>query len=289
MMDLFEKYSSCGIIEPRELMTLLETYPDRIKLADGTYVGGGPASALELFTAKRIGNAVHFDIDEIADQRADMAHMVPSPAVFGDHAGKLGIVPEDFVVVYDQFGISMAASRVWWMFRLFGHENVVVLNGGLPCWEVHGGTVHGGVREAPTPVKYKAAFRPGLVSSLEDVREATGAGSAIVDARTAERFSGRAEEFRPGLRSGHIPGSINIPFMSLINPEDGRLEDKSELSRFLDPITPAGQIITTCGSGVTACVLALAFYNIGRKDVSVYDGSWTEWGREDKGTPVALL
>lgn len=283
-------FADKGLIEANELAELLQNNSHNIKLIDGTFVmPNAPKSAQELFTERRIDNAVHFDIDEIADTNAMLAHTIPSPEKFAEGVSKLGISNDDFVVVYDQFGIAMAAARVWWMFRLYGHDKVCVLNGGLPYWQATGHPVVEGPAESPESADFIATFRPELVKQLDGMKEAVSQGCAVVDARSNERFSGRAEEFREGLRSGHIPGSVNLPFMSLINPEDGRLESADQLEPALAPFIPANDIISTCGSGVTACVLALAFYNIGRKDVPVYDGSWTEWGQESTGTEVATL
>lgn len=274
-----------GLIEADALDELLRSGA-KVKLVDASY---NPGIAEENFLRRRIDGAVFFDIDLIADPRSPMAHMLPSPEDFAQAVSALGIGNDDLVVVYDQSGIAMAASRAWWMFRVFGHDNVCVLNGGLPYWMATGHEVSDSPCEKPAPAVFKANYRPELVKGLTEMQQALQSRDAtILDARSAERFSGRVPEPRPGLRSGHIPGSLNLPFMSLLD-NNGRLPGPDSLREKFRALPAAGQTIATCGSGVTACVLALAFYTIGKQDVSVYDGSWTEWGQEDQGTAVAAL
>ena len=214
----------------------------------------------------RIGNAQFFDIDDIADPKSALPHTLPSADIFAQKTGALGITEKDTIVVYDRAGISMAASRAWWMFRVFGHKNVFVLDGGLPKWLAEGRPVTIATAR-PVPAVYLAHFNPALVRSFDQMMNNLKTGKeTVLDARSAERFY---------TVQGHIPESENVPYMSLVGP-DGALRNKDELKKLL-----AGNLsrptTATCGSGITACVVALALYELGRDDIPVYDGSWTEW------------
>jgi thiosulfate/3-mercaptopyruvate sulfurtransferase len=224
-----------------------------------------------------IPGAVFFDIEAISDHSTDLPHMLPGPAQFAEEVGKLGIGDGDTVVTYDALGL-VSAARVWWTFRLFGAKSVYVLDGGLPKWKAEGRPLEAGEAK-PTARKFTAEMNMGAVALLDDVRLAIADDSAqIVDARSAERFSGKAPEPRPGLRSGHMPGALNVPSDRLL--ENGRLISRDRIAAVF---AAAGvdldkPIITTCGSGVTATVLAFALEAIGKEPKGVYDGSWSEWG-----------
>lgn len=218
-----------------------------------------------------IAGAPIFDIDDVADPAAPLAHTVPSPDVFAAKVGALGIGNDDTIVVYDRAGVHMAASRAWWMFRLFGHDKVRVLDGGLPAWIAAGGplTAPG---PAPAPKKFTPRFRPELLKTAEDMlKNIDAADFTVLDARDAARYAGM----------GHIPGALSAPFAALIDPATGRMRSKDALSGILRPTT-YGPLACSCGSGVTACVVALAFHELGRGDVAIYDGSWTEWGADPR-------
>jgi thiosulfate/3-mercaptopyruvate sulfurtransferase len=237
------------------------------------------------FVAAHIPGAVFFDIDEIADHTTALPHMLPSPEAFAEAVGALGIGDGDGVVVYDSRGV-VSAARVWWTFRAFGHEAVAVLDGGLARWRAEQRPVESGM---PSPVRRRlsARFRPQLVRGLAEVRaNLESRREQVLDARSRGRFAGTEPEPRAGLRGGHIPGSLNLPYDEL-HGEGGRLLSVDEIrTRFETAgVDPSKPVITTCGSGVTASVLALGLHLIGRRDVSVYDGSWTEWGGRDD-TPV---
>jgi thiosulfate/3-mercaptopyruvate sulfurtransferase len=238
----------------------------------------------EYFDA-HIPGAVFFDIDEIADHGTTLPHMLPTAQRFGQQVGALGISTPDRVVVYGARNL-IASARAWWMFRVFGHENVAVLEGGFPRWKVERRPVESGAR-VPRPAAFDASVRPGLVADLERVRlNLDTGGHQVVDARSVGRFVGTEPEPRPGLRSGHIPGSFNLPYDRLFGEEGDLLSP----ARLRDAFARAGvdvdrPVITSCGSGVSAAVLALGLHVLGRKETAVYDGSWTEWaGRGD--TPV---
>jgi thiosulfate/3-mercaptopyruvate sulfurtransferase len=224
-----------------------------------------------------IPGAVFFDIEAVSDHSTDLPHMLPGPTQFGEVVGGLGITNADTVVVYDSLGLYSAA-RVWWTFRIFGARTVYILDGGLPKWKAEGRPIEPGDAKR-APKKFDAEMNVAAVAMLADVRMALTDGSAqIVDARSADRFSGRAPEPRPGLRSGHMPDSFNVPFANVL--ENGRLASRERIEAVF---TSAGvdldkPIITSCGSGVTAAILSLALESIGRKPQGLYDGSWSEWG-----------
>lgn len=233
------------------------------------------------YLAQHIPGAVHFDIDAIADKSVNLPHMLPDPVAFSSAVRKLGIGDGMKIVVYDSLGL-FSAPRVWWTFRAFGVRDVVILDGGLPKWLAEGRPVAEGEAQ-PQPRHFTARFDHATVASLDDVRVASAkAGDAcapqIVDARSAARFCGDELEPRPGVRSGHIPGSRNLPWCDLI--VDGRLRPQDELKAAFARagFDPAKATITTCGSGVSAAIIALAMATTGRPGASVYDGSWAEWG-----------
>ena len=229
------------------------------------------------YRAGHIPGAVFFDIEAVSDHSTDLPHMLPGPTQFGEVAGKLGITETDTVVVYDSSGLYSAA-RVWWTFRLFGAKTVYILDGGLPKWKAEDRPLETGDSVRP-PKEFHAEMNVGAVAMLDDVRMAlAGEGVQIVDARPADRFSGKAPEPRAGLRSGHMPGAHNVPYARVI--ENGRLVSRERIAA---AFTDAGvdldkPIITTCGSGVTAAILTLALESLGKEPKGLYDGSWAEWG-----------
>ena len=239
------------------------------------------------FVQVHIPGAVFFDIDAIADRRTDLPHMLPSAAEFAEAVGTLGIGSDDRIVVYDVRGV-VSAARVWWTFRAFGHESVAVLDGGLPKWKAEGRPLESGSR-TPAPRRFTAKPRPELVRDLERMRaNVTSRREQVLDARSAGRFAGTEPEPRAGLRGGHIPGSLNLPYDRLYGA-DATLLPPPELRRALESagVDLQRRIVTTCGSGITASVLALALDVVGHREVAVYDGSWAEWGgRPD--TPVEM-
>jgi thiosulfate/3-mercaptopyruvate sulfurtransferase len=237
------------------------------------------------FEAAHVPGAVFFDIDAIADRSTNLPHMLPGPEQFAAAVGALGIGSGDRVVVYDVRGV-VSAARVWWTFRAFGHEAVAVLDGGLRKWRAENRPIESGAAK-PTPRAFSARPRPELVRDLDAMRANIASHAAqVLDARSAGRFAGTEPEPRAGLRGGHIPGSRNLPYEMLYRP-DGTLKSPDELGRAVaaSGIDLARPIVTSCGSGVTASVLALALYVLGRRDVAVYDGSWSEWGARSD-TPI---
>ena len=249
------------------------------------FMPGTPRDARAEHAERHIPGAVYFDIDEISDHANPLPHMLAEPADFAVHARRLGVEPGSRVVIYDAHGI-FSAPRVWWNFRAMGHENVFVLDGGLPKWIAEGHPVEASWPQRPHG-EFKAHFSADLVRDLEHVRAAlAGETAQLVDARPAARFTGETPEPRAGLRSGHMPGARSVPSSSVITA-DGTLADAETLERIFSQagVDLGRPIVTTCGSGVSAAILALALARLGRGDVAVYDGSWTEWGgRTD--TPV---
>ena len=239
------------------------------------------------FLAQRIAGAGRFDINLIADISSPLPHTLPSSDAFAAHMRALGLNDEDHIIVYCDSS-HLSAARAWWMLRLFGHAKVSVLNGGLRSWVAIGGATDSG-QEMPVAVgkfTIRSAVGANAIShaSLQKLVMDGNAGQ-IADARSAGRFAGTEQEPRAGLRSGHIPGSSNVPISSLLN--DGALKDKNDLAAaFASGGIDIGRpVITSCGSGVTACGLALALAILGNEQAFVYDGSWTEWGASN--APVA--
>jgi thiosulfate/3-mercaptopyruvate sulfurtransferase len=250
--------------------------PD-VRVVDATLpLVGQPGHGRDSYAAGHIPGAVFFDINAIADPDTDLPHMLPSAPAFAEAAGALGLSRKATIVVYDVHGIY-SAPRVWWTLRVMGYPRVFVLDGGLRTWRAEGRPVET-VDATPTPVEVEPAFDWRLVTDLANVSEVLTSGSAqVVDARSAARFRGEAPEPRASLRSGHMPGALNLPF-NLVVGEDGTLKSVEELRAAFAHVDLARPIVTTCGSGVTASVLALALARLGRFDVAVYDGSWSEWG-----------
>lgn len=235
------------------------------------------------YLENRIAGARLFDIDEIADETSDLPHMLPSPAKFSSRMRKMGIGDGQRIVVYDTSG-NFSASRVWWMFRSFGIDDVVVLDGGLPKWLAEGKPVVSGPPAPRGERHFTARFRAMNVRDMDDVRAALNSGSdQVVDARSRERFSGAEKETRQGLRSGHMPGSFNVYYKDLLN-DDKTMKSSQEIIALFDAagVDRSQPIITTCGTGVTAAILSLALEIAGHIDAAVYDGSWTEWAAIDE-------
>lgn len=248
---------------------------------------GATPTAAEDFAERHIPTAQFFDVDKVADASNPLPHMLPTAEEFARMAGALGISNDTTVVVYDTPGL-MSAGRAWWMFRAFGHPRVAILDGGLKAWLAEGRPVTAEVRTRPAAI-YHAELDPAAVASKAEVMENIEAkGRDLVDARSAARFSGEEKEARPGLRSGHVPGSLNVPFNLMTDPETGRMKPVAELRAIFEQagLDMSRPIIASCGSGVTACALAFGLHLAGKDDVAIYDGAWAEWGLPGD-TPVA--
>ena len=248
-----------------------------LAIVDGSYfLPAANRDAGAEYRAAHIPGAVFFDIDEIADHGSGLPHMLPTPQAFADAAGRLGIGNDMTIVVYDSVGL-FSSPRVWWTLRVFGARDAYILDGGLPKWMAERRPLAAG-EEAPRPLPFIPHFNPRAVAALADVQQALSDGSAqVVDARSKGRFRGEDPEPREGLRSGHMPGALNVPYGELI--EEGRLMDRGQLAA---AFTTAGvdldkPVITSCGSGVTAAILWFALDALGKEPSALYDGSWVEW------------
>lgn len=249
-----------------------------VKVVDGSfYLPAMKRDPSGEFLAGHIPGAVRFDVDEIADKSSSLPHMLPSPVEFSKAMSALGISDADTIVVYDGAG-TFSAPRVWWTFRLFGANDVYILDGGLPRWKSEGFPLESGAAK-PVAAMFNAKTPPAIVADVERVRKTLSDTSAqVVDARPADRFRGEAPEPRPGVRPGHMPGSYNVPSSAML--EDGRLASPEKLKA---AFAAAGvdldkPIITSCGSGVSAAITWIALESLGHTPLALYDGSWSEWG-----------
>lgn len=231
-----------------------------------------------------IPGAVFFDIDAISDHGTSLPHMLPAADQFARDAGVLGLGDGDMVVVYDSMGI-FSAPRVWWMLKAFGHDKVAVLDGGLPAWKAAGGAMEKGPAKIK-PAHFTARLDTAIVKDFQHVKSALNQ-SQILDARSAPRFEGSEKEPRPGLKSGHMPGATNLPWRAVLTA-DLKLKDDAALRKLMAEkgIDLRAPIITSCGSGISAAILMLALEKLGGHQLSLYDGSWAEWGGRDDA-PIA--
>jgi thiosulfate/3-mercaptopyruvate sulfurtransferase len=273
-----------GFVHPESLVStawLAQHLSDPdLRVVDASYyLPMQSRSARAEYETRHIPGAVFFDVDEIADAASSLPHMLPSPEKFASRVRKLGLGDGNRIVVYDSQGL-FSAARVWWEFRVFGHKDVAVLDGGLPKWVAEGRPVddlppqprerHFTARLDHSQIRDKAQMMANLTSRRDQV----------VDARSAGRFHATEPEIWPGRRAGHIPGSRNLPFTELLDPRDKTLLPADRLAtRFRAAgIDLARPVVASCGSGMTAAVLALALHLVGHRDVAIYDGSWAEWG-----------
>lgn len=259
-----------------------------VRVLDSSFKQPGvKPTSREDYDSGHIPGAVYFDIDDVAEPGTSLPHMIPSAERFAEKMAERGIANDDKVIVYDANGLS-SAGRAWWLLRLFGHDNVALLDGGLPKWKSEGRPLETATPAVPKR-QFTARFKPEMVRDKAAViANMTSGNELVVDARSAGRFDGSAEETWPGRRRGHIPGSRNVPFDLVTDPQTKQLKSPEALKQVFDEagVPLDAKIVTSCGSGVTACAVAFALHLIGHPGAAVYDGSWSEWGLPD-GPPIA--
>ncbi len=278
-------YSDKWLVETDWLEAHLNA-PDVIIVDGNWYLPNDPRDSYEEHLQARIPGAIFFDIDKISDKSSSLPHMLPSPEQFSSQMREMGIGDGMRVVVYDAQGM-FSAARVWWTFRAMGKDDVAVLNGGLAKWTAEGRPQEDGPPNERGVRHFTSRRNAQLIRDRDEILKVMDDGSEqIVDARAADRFRGQAPEPRAGLRSGHIPGSLNLPYPELLN-SDGTFKQADELKKVFETagVDLAMPVTNTCGSGVTASIAALALAILGHRHVSVYDGSWSEWGA-DESLPI---
>jgi thiosulfate/3-mercaptopyruvate sulfurtransferase len=258
-----------------------------VRIIDGSYhlAATGRDGKAE-YDEAHIPGALHFDIDAVCDPNPTPSpHMFPTAEGFAAAVGAMGISNDTRVIVYDADGL-FSAPRVWWMFRVFGHANVAVMAGGFRNWQAEGRPVTADIPSF-TATSFDASLDQTKLRSIDQIQANIESGEELVlDARAANRFDGSQPEARPGVEPGHIPGSTNLPYAGIVDAESGTFRDADTLRAAFDRagVDSSRTVATTCGSGVTACILGLGMHLIGRDNWALYDGSWTEWGSHDDTT-----
>ena len=264
-------------IEPKVVKSKSEK--PNVKILDATFfLPDSSLDAEEEYKKKHIPNSVFFDINKIADPKNPLPHMIPSKELFSIMMQNLGLNNQDEIIIYDNSPL-LSSARAWFLFRYFGHENIFILNGGLKNWEKNGGEITNKKTIISTGNFHSKTEKKDLVVGLNEMISFSKNNSKLIlDARSYKRFTGEAKEPRPGLLSGHIPNSKSLPSSELVT-SDGYLKSIKELDNIFsnNNINKSEQLLATCGSGVSACVIAIALHCLGKKDVPIFDGSWTEW------------
>mmetsp|Transcript_8039 Transcript_8039/g.13371 ORF Transcript_8039/g.13371 Transcript_8039/m.13371 type:complete len:329 (-) Transcript_8039:144-1130(-) len=278
-----QHHSIPSLLEPKQALELAANSDISLRFLDGSWYMGGDRDPYKEFDEERIAGAHYMNVDDCSDKSTSLPHMIPSEEGFAAYVSNLGISNSDHVVVYGKKG-AVSAARIWWMFHLFGHEKVSILNGGLDAWKAENGpTEVGTITTQPINSEFKAELNPNYVVTWQQVLSIVESGAAqIVDARSQARFLSQAPEPRPGLPRGHIPGSLCVPFTALVDEGDStRFKTANELKDvFMDAgVVLGSNVVLTCGSGMTACVLYFTLHLLGidMNKLALYDGSWTEW------------
>ena len=264
-------------IEPNTLKNKINK--PNIKILDATFfLPDSGLNAEEEYQKEHIPNSVFFDVNKIADPKNPLPHMIPSKDLFSDMMQNLGLNNEDEIIIYDNSPL-LSSARAWFLFRYFGHKNILILNGGLKNWKKSGGETTVKKTMISKGNFVSKTEKKDLVVNLEEMISISKNNSKVIlDARSYKRFIGEAKEPRPGLQSGHIPNSKSLPSSELLT-NDGFLKSIEELDKLFsnNDIDTSQDIIATCGSGVSACVISVALYCLGKEHIPIYDGSWTEW------------
>jgi thiosulfate/3-mercaptopyruvate sulfurtransferase len=277
-------YANPQILISTEELARQLSVPDLRVVDATTFMPGVKRDARKEFMEAHIPGAVYLDVEEVSDHNSPLPHMLPSPEQFSSRVRALGLGDGNRIVIYDSNGGFLSAHRIWWMFRVFGHEDVAVLDGGLLKWRRENRPLVD-TPPAPRPRHFTARMDHTLVRDLDWMRaNLSRRREQVVDARSAGRFKGTDPEPRPGLKGGHIPGSRNVPFSSILDPSRDyvvRPADEIAAAFAAAGVDVTKPIVASCGSGITACTLAFGLYLIGHKRTAIYDGSWTEWGGRD--------
>ena len=239
-------------------------------------------NAIDEYNKEHIENAIFFDIDKISDPNNDLPHMFPSKDTFETQMRDLGLSNNDIVIIYDNSPL-LSSARCWFLLRYFGHKEIFILSGGIKSWKEYGFKTTNDVSNIDFGNFKATEQNKNLLIKIEEMKNISDKKSfPILDARSFERFSGSGKEPRPNLESGHIPNSLNLPASKLLDKE-GKLISKSNFKNLIHELNlnESEKVITTCGSGVSACVIALSYYRIGNEDIPVYDGSWSEWASKN--------